>query len=118
MLLETVSYRLRGHSVVDPAKYRTAEEAERLRRGDPLPEFRARLVSAGVLGEGTAAEIDAEADKAVTAAVDHADASPPPDVGSLFDYVYATTVANTSRGLPGDPVTGLDSPARSGQPGR
>lgn len=36
-LLETVSYRLRGHSVVDPARYRTAEDTERLRREDPLP---------------------------------------------------------------------------------
>jgi pyruvate dehydrogenase E1 component alpha subunit len=111
MLLEAVSYRLRGHSVVDPAKYRTAEDAERLRRGDPLPAFRARLVAGGVLDEDTAAQIDAEADKAVTAAVDYADTSPPPGVGSLFDYVYATPVANTYQGLPGDPVTGLGGPA-------
>ncbi|HEY5358067.1 MAG TPA: pyruvate dehydrogenase (acetyl-transferring) E1 component subunit alpha [Streptosporangiaceae bacterium] len=103
-LLETVSYRLRGHSVVDPAKYRTADEAERLRRSDPLPAFRARLVAGGVLDEEAAMQIDAEADKAVTAAVDFADASPAPDVGTLFDYVYATPVASTYQGLPGDPV--------------
>jgi pyruvate dehydrogenase E1 component alpha subunit len=36
-LLETVSYRRRGHSVVDLARYRTAEDAERVRREDPLP---------------------------------------------------------------------------------
>ena len=111
MLLEAVSYRLRGHSVVDPARYRTAEESERLRRGDPLPAFRARLVAAGVLDEETAAQIDAEADKAVTTAVDFADASPAPDAGTLFDYVYATPVASTYQGLPGDPVTGLGGPA-------
>ena len=64
-LLETVSYRLRGHSVVDPARYRTAEDTERLRREDPLPAFRTHLVAGGVLDEETAAEIDAEADKAV-----------------------------------------------------
>jgi pyruvate dehydrogenase E1 component subunit alpha len=106
VLLEAVSYRLRGHSVVDPAKYRTTEDAERLRRSDPLPAFRARLVASGVLGEQAAAEIDAEADKSVTASVDYADASPPPDVATLFDYVYATPVANTYRGLPGDAVAG------------
>lgn len=106
MLLEAVSYRLRGHSVVDPAKYRTAEDAERMRRGDPLPAFRARLVASGVLDEQAAAEIDAEADQAVTAAVDYADGSPPPDVATLFDYVYATPVANIYRGLPGDAVAG------------
>jgi pyruvate dehydrogenase E1 component alpha subunit len=109
MLLETVSYRLRGHSVVDPAKYRTAEDAERLRRGDPLPAFRARLVAGGVLDDDAAAALDAEADEAVTAAVDYADASPAPEVGTLFDYVYATPVASTYRGLPGDPVVAPDS---------
>ena len=106
VLLEAISYRLRGHSVVDPAKYRTAEDAERLRREDPLPAFRARLVADGILDEQAAAEIDTEAGKTVTAAVDFADASPAPDVATLFDYVYATPVANTYRGLPGDPVAG------------
>lgn len=105
-LLEAVSYRLRGHSVVDPARYRTAEDTERLRREDPLPAFRNRLVASGVLDEEAAAHIDADADKAVTAAVDFADASPAPDVTALFDYVYATPAASVYRGLPGDTVTG------------
>lgn len=105
-LLETVSYRLRGHSVVDPARYRTAEDTERLRREDPLPAFRSRLISAGILDEQAAAQIDAQADKAVAAAVDFADASPPPDVTTLFDHVYATPAASMYRGLPGDPVSG------------
>jgi pyruvate dehydrogenase E1 component alpha subunit len=106
VLLETVSYRLRGHSVVDPARYRTAEDTERLRREDPLPAFRNHLIAGGVLDEETAAQIDAEADKAVAAAVDFADASPAPGVGTLFDHVYATPAASVCRGLPGDPVTG------------
>ena len=105
-LVEAVSYRLRGHSVVDPARYRSPEEAERLRREDPLPAFRHRLIAAGVLDEGTAAQIDADADKAVAAAVDVADASPAPEVATLFDHVYASPVASVYRGLPGDPVTG------------
>ncbi|MBO0770190.1 MAG: pyruvate dehydrogenase (acetyl-transferring) E1 component subunit alpha [Actinobacteria bacterium] len=110
VLLEAVSYRLRGHSVVDPAKYRSAEDTERLRRGDPLPAFRARLVADGALDEQAAAAIDAEADQAAAAAVDFADASPSPDASTLFDYVYATPVAGTYQGLPGDPVasTGED----------
>ena len=79
-LLEAVSYRLRGHSVVDPARYRSTEETEQVRREDPLPAFRTQLVTGGVLDDKTAAEIEADADKAVTAAVDFADASPAPDV--------------------------------------
>jgi pyruvate dehydrogenase E1 component subunit alpha len=110
MLLETVSYRLRGHSVVDPAKYRTAEDTERLRQGDPLPAFRARLVAAAMLDEKAARQIDAEVDKTVGDAVDYADASPAPEVSTLFDYVYATPVANTYHGLPGDPVVVPDGP--------
>src|SRR6185437_909169 len=67
-LLETVSYRLRGHSVVDPARYRTAEDTERLRREDPLPAFRHHLAAGGILDEDAAAAMDADAEKAVTAA--------------------------------------------------
>ncbi|MEO6826742.1 MAG: pyruvate dehydrogenase (acetyl-transferring) E1 component subunit alpha, partial [Microbacteriaceae bacterium] len=105
VLLEATSYRLRGHSVVDPARYRSAEDTERLRREDPLPAFRNHLLASGVFDEETAARIDAGADKAVAAAVDFADASPAPDVATLFDHVYATPVPSVYRGLPGDPVT-------------
>ena len=38
--------------------------------------------------------------------MDFADASPAPDISTLFDHVYATPAASTYRGLPGDPVTG------------
>jgi len=105
-LLETVSYRLRGHSVVDAARYRTAEDTERLRREDPLPAFRSHLIASDVLTDEAASQLDAEAGKAVAAAVDFADASPPPDVATLFEHVYATPAASVYRGLPGDPVTG------------
>ncbi len=106
-LLETVSYRLRGHSVVDPAKYRSAEENDRARAADPLPAFRARLTAAGVLGEDAATQIEAEADKAAAAAVDFADASPAPEVSTLFDGVYASPVPGLYRGMPGDPVASV-----------
>ncbi|TNC29411.1 pyruvate dehydrogenase (acetyl-transferring) E1 component subunit alpha [Amycolatopsis alkalitolerans] len=104
MLLETVSYRLRGHSVVDPARYRSDADNQRLRELDPLPAFRARLIDEGALDAQDAARIDAEAEQTVAAAVDAADHAPAPDVDSLFDHVYATPVANTYRGRPGDPV--------------
>lgn len=104
MLLEAVSYRLRGHSVVDPARYRPAEEAERLRSLDPLPAFRARLIGDGVLDEQQAGRIEEEAEQQVAAAIDFADHSPAPDPADLFEHVYATPVANMFQGLPGDPV--------------
>ncbi|WP_079127359.1 pyruvate dehydrogenase (acetyl-transferring) E1 component subunit alpha [Streptomyces sp. TP-A0874] len=104
VLLETISYRLRGHSVVDPARYRSAEETRQLREKDPLPAYRARLIDAGVLSEETAQRIDDQADRVVTEAVDFADNSPPPSTETLFDHMYATEVANIHTGLPGDPV--------------
>ncbi len=104
VLLEAVSYRLRGHSVVDPARYRSVEETRRLREQDPLPAFRARLIDDGVLDEESAARIDDEAEREVAAAIEFADGSPPPAVEALFDHVYATPVANAPRELPGDPL--------------
>jgi len=103
-LLEAVSYRLRGHSVVDPARYRSAEETRRLRELDPVPAFRARLIDAGVLDEESAARIDDEAEREVAAAIEFADNSPPPPVEALFANVYATPVPNAPRELPGDPL--------------
>ncbi|MGA8547927.1 MAG: pyruvate dehydrogenase (acetyl-transferring) E1 component subunit alpha [Mycobacterium sp.] len=103
-LIEAVCQRLRGHSVVDPAKYRSREEAEQLRRLDPVPAFRQRLIEAGVLDDKAAQNIEEQAEAQIDAAVDFADASPYPSPGQLFDYVYATAVANAPHQLPGDPV--------------
>lgn len=103
-LIEAMSYRLRGHSVVDPARYRSREETERLRELDPLPAFRAQLLDSGVLDEATAVQIDQEVDEEVDAAVAFADQSPDPTPDTLFDHSYATPVAGMPRRLPGDPV--------------
>ncbi|EWM19174.1 pyruvate dehydrogenase (acetyl-transferring) E1 component subunit alpha [Kutzneria sp. 744] len=104
MLLEAVSYRLRGHSVVDPARYRSDEDNQRVRALDPLPAFRAQLIDTGVLDTPAAAGIETDVEQAIAGAVDAADRSPAPTPETLFDHVYATPVANTYQGLPGDPV--------------
>lgn len=103
-LLETVSERLKGHSVVDPAKYRTREEAEALKAADPVAAFAASLARMDILSDTMIAEIDAEAMDAVASAVAFAEASPHPSVDTLFDYTYATPVPNDSRRLPGEPL--------------
>lgn len=103
-LLEVLSYRLRGHSVVDPAAYRSTEEAQRIKELDPLPIFRARLIDAGVLDEAGADAIEAESRQHIDEAVAFADTSPDPRVADLFEHAYATPVANLFTGLPGDPV--------------
>ncbi|MFF3025950.1 pyruvate dehydrogenase (acetyl-transferring) E1 component subunit alpha [Microbacterium sp. NPDC057944] len=101
-LLETVSGRLKGHSVVDPARYRSREEAASLRDADPIAAFAVRLLDLGVLTEDLIAEIDRVSLSAAASAADFAEASPHPDVSTLFDYTYATPVANDSRRRPGE----------------
>jgi len=112
-LLETMSYRLRGHSVVDPATYRSKEEAQRINSLDPLPAFRARLIEAGVLDEADATALEESAEQQVADAVAFADGSPDPEVSDLFEHAYATPVPNLWTGLPGDPVV-PDAGARDG----
>lgn len=111
-LLETMSYRLRGHSVVDPARYRSKEEAERLRSLDPVPAFRARLVGAGILDEAGARRLEEQAEKDVEDAVRFAEESPEPRPEELFDNAYATPVPNAPDRLPGDPVVEVPGAVR------
>jgi pyruvate dehydrogenase E1 component alpha subunit len=107
-LLEATSFRLRGHSVVDPARYRPKEDVERSQQNDPLPAFRRRLLEAGVLNEELIAQIESEVEHRVAEAIEFADSSPHPAVETLFEKQYATPVANAPRELPGDPVIVLD----------
>ncbi|WP_280392711.1 pyruvate dehydrogenase (acetyl-transferring) E1 component subunit alpha [Nocardia brasiliensis] len=103
-LLEAVSYRLKGHSVVDPAKYRSTEAVATAREHDPIALWQHRLLGAEVLTDQSLAEIEREVTESVVAAVEFADSSPHPDPSSLFDYNYATPVPSDSRRLPADPL--------------
>jgi pyruvate dehydrogenase E1 component alpha subunit len=105
-LLEVVTERLRGHSVVDPAKYRSAAEVDRLKHEDPIALLSAKLTADGALDPAAIAAIEEEVAGIVTAAADFAAGSPHPEAATLFDYTYATPVANDSRRLPGAPLFG------------
>jgi pyruvate dehydrogenase E1 component alpha subunit len=101
-LLETMTGRMKGHSVVDPARYRTPEEAAAAKAADPVASFAERLRAEDVLSAAEQEEMDREVTAQVAAAAAFADASPHPDVSTLFDYTYATPVANDVRRLPGE----------------
>ena len=103
-IVEAVCLRLRGHSVVDPARYRTPEEVDLARKSDPLPALRSRLAEAGLLDDAGASRIEAEVEAEVDKAVAFAEESPFPDTSELFANAYATEVPNMARGLPGEPV--------------
>src|SRR5450755_665565 len=103
-ILEATSWRLRGHSVVDPATYRTKEEVQRQHDLDPLAAFRRQLLDGGVLAADTLAAIDADVEVEVNECITFADESPDPSPDQLFAHAYATPVANAPRELPGDPL--------------
>ncbi|TDQ52295.1 pyruvate dehydrogenase (acetyl-transferring) E1 component subunit alpha [Actinorugispora endophytica] len=103
-LLEAMSHRMKGHSVVDPAKYRSAEQAEEAKANDPVAAFEARLTEAGILTDELRQEIADSVKDEVADAADFAENSPHPEVSTLFDYTYATPVPNESSRMPADPV--------------
>jgi pyruvate dehydrogenase E1 component alpha subunit len=111
-LLEVVSERLRGHSVVDPAKYRSADEVASLKEHDPLHTLAVRLVTEGICDDATLAILDHEVMANIEEISAFAEASAFPDESTLFDYNYATPVPNDSRRRPGELL--FASPATNG----
>ncbi|NEA29668.1 pyruvate dehydrogenase (acetyl-transferring) E1 component subunit alpha [Actinomadura bangladeshensis] len=103
-LLETLSPRLKGHSVVDPARYRTREEKDALKAADPLAKMALDLEDAGILSHEDRDRLDAEVTAEVDEAAKFADESPEPDISTLFDYTYATPVPGDLHRFPADPV--------------
>jgi len=87
-ILEMQTYRYRGHSMSDPAKYRTREEVEKVRHDqDPIEQVRNRLLAAK-MSEDELKKIDAEAREIVNAAADFAQHDPEPDPSELYTDVY------------------------------
>lgn len=93
-ILEAVSYRFRGHSVVDPARYRDEEEVARERADDPLTRFATLLTEAGIIDQSWIEQTHTRIEEEVQQAIDFADSSPDPTPDDLFTFVYATPVAN------------------------
>jgi pyruvate dehydrogenase E1 component alpha subunit len=88
-LLEVQTYRYRGHSMSDPAKYRSKEEVQRMREEhDPIEQVRLRLLAEGV-GEDVLKKIDADVRKIVAEAADFAMNDKEPDPSELYTDVLA-----------------------------
>jgi pyruvate dehydrogenase E1 component alpha subunit len=87
-ILEMLTYRYRGHSMSDPAKYRTREEVQKMREEhDPIEQVRQRLLGGKVAGEDEMKGIDAEIRAIVNAAAEFAQSDPEPDESELFTDV-------------------------------
>lgn len=86
--VEIQTYRFRGHSMSDPAKYRTRTELEQRKQRDPISVVRERLIERGV-DENTLDDIDLEVDGEIDEAVAFADASEPAREDVMLSTVMA-----------------------------
>ncbi len=87
VLMELNTYRYRGHSMSDPAKYRSREEVQEMReKHDPIEAAKAELTSRG-MAEDTLKEIDKQIRARVAAAADFAENSPEPALPELYTDV-------------------------------
>ncbi|MGE5261472.1 MAG: pyruvate dehydrogenase (acetyl-transferring) E1 component subunit alpha [Actinomycetota bacterium] len=90
MILEMRTYRYRGHSMSDPAKYRTREEVQDVREHrDPIELVRKRLIDGGRASDDELKAIDREVRQVVNEAAEFAQSDPEPDAAELFTDVYA-----------------------------
>src|SRR3982074_1792459 len=87
--VEVRTYRYRGHSMSDPASYRTEEQLEKYRLDDPITRLRAQLTREGKLTNERFDQIDKKAKETALAAVKFAEKSPELPLEKLYDYTYA-----------------------------
>ncbi|MCX5480079.1 pyruvate dehydrogenase (acetyl-transferring) E1 component subunit alpha [Kaistia geumhonensis] len=84
-ILEMQTYRYRGHSMSDPAKYRSKDEVQKMRNEhDPIEQVRLRLLDKGWATEDDLKKVDADVRDIVNEAADFAQNSPEPDVAELW----------------------------------
>ncbi len=90
IILEMLTYRYRGHSMSDPAKYRPKEEVDKVRtEHDPIEQVRGRLLNKGFASEDSLKKIDAEVRAIINEAAEFATNDAEPDPAELWTDVYA-----------------------------
>src|SRR6185437_8496684 len=88
-IIEMMTYRYRGHSMSDPAKYRTKEEVDKVRtEHDPIEQVRARLLARKWADEDALKKIDASVRAVVNEASEFATNDPEPEPAELYTDVY------------------------------
>jgi pyruvate dehydrogenase E1 component alpha subunit len=88
-ILEMLTYRYRGHSMSDPAKYRSKEEVDKMRtEHDPIEQVRSRMLKKGFASEDALKKLDAEVRAVVNEAAEFATNDAEPDPAELYTDVY------------------------------
>jgi pyruvate dehydrogenase E1 component alpha subunit len=89
-ILEMLTYRYRGHSMSDPAKYRSRDEVQKVKNeNDPIDRSRSRIIEDGHATEDDIKLIEKNVKEIVAEAVEFAKTSPLPDPSQLYTDVYA-----------------------------
>jgi dihydrolipoamide dehydrogenase len=101
--IEALCYRFKGHSVVDPDKYRSTEDKEKFRKADPIVAFEHELEKAKLADEEYFKKVRMEVDTEVQDIIKYADESPEPKVEDLYKFVYADEWEERQE-LRGDPL--------------
>jgi len=86
--LEIKTYRYRGHSMSDPAKYRTKEELENYKKMDPIERVRETILAKKWMSEKELDALEANIEDEVNKSVEFAENSPYPPVDELYEDVY------------------------------
>jgi pyruvate dehydrogenase E1 component alpha subunit len=90
IILEMKTYRYRGHSMSDPAKYRTREEVQGVReKRDPIDHLSQKLIAQGLASEDDLKAIDKDIRQIVNTSAEFATESPEPDPSELYTDVLA-----------------------------
>lgn len=87
-LLEFRTYRYKGHSMSDPAKYRTKEELAEYKKKDPIEQVKQTILKNKISTEEELNKIDAEIKQRVVESVQFAEDSPFPDASEAYRDVY------------------------------
>jgi pyruvate dehydrogenase E1 component alpha subunit len=87
-LIESKTYRIRGHSRSDRNRYRTKDEIESWQQRDPITLFEAELKSYGLISDSEIATIKDDVEAEIAAGIAYANESPSPSVTDVTKYVY------------------------------
>lgn len=93
ILVEAMTYRYRGHSMSDPATYRTRAEVDEWRSGrDPIARLQVQMIEAGLATEEHFKQKDKDIKKEVAAIGKAAEAQPEPDAAELWTDIYSDPI--------------------------
>jgi pyruvate dehydrogenase E1 component alpha subunit len=95
-IMDVVSFRFRGHSVIDPDRYRNQDEVKKGRaKHDPLAIFAGQLLDGKIANDKWLKEIADQVEHEVQESIDFAEHSAPPKIEEMYKHMYATEVPNT-----------------------